>query len=161
LKNITEPQNLKGIIFLVDSASLSAGDEGLRQSAEYLHDILLLLQKRATKTTSKAPQKMPLLIAANKMDLFAAVPAAMVKNVLEKEITKVRKSKSRALLDSGIGMGEAAEDNDDWLGEMGSTDFRFEQLAEFEISVEIAGGSALGSGNVATEKWWSWIADRL
>jgi signal recognition particle receptor subunit beta len=65
LDNITSPQNLRGVIFLVDAASLSTGDESVWQTSEYLHDILLLLQKRGTGSkTSKAPKEISLLIAA-------------------------------------------------------------------------------------------------
>jgi hypothetical protein len=116
----------------------AANQEGSRQAAEYLHDTLLLLQKRVSSSkTSKIPKDIPILIAANKMDLFTANPAATVKKDLEVEITKIRTSKSKGLLDSGIGMGDAAEaeDNDDWLGEMGGTEFKFKQMEEFNISV--------------------------
>lgn len=164
LSNIADTKNLRGIIFVVDAANLSAGDEGVRQAAEYLHDTLLLLQKRLTNNkSSKAPKEIHVLIAANKMDLFTALPAAIVKSTLEKEIGKVRSSKSKGLLDSGIGTGDAAdmEESDDWLGEIGSTQFKFEQLAEFNISVDVAGGSVVAEDHADTQKWWSWIGDRL
>jgi len=164
LSNITDTTNLRGIIFVVDAANMSAGDEGVRQSAEYLHDTLLLLQKRLTNNkSSKAPKEMHVLIAANKMDLFTALPAAIVKTTLEKEIGKVRSSKSKGLLDSGIGTGDAVdmEESDDWLGETGNAQFKFEQLAEFNISVDVAGGSVVGEDRAEAQKWWSWIGDRL
>ncbi|EHK96930.1 putative Signal recognition particle receptor subunit beta [Glarea lozoyensis 74030] len=136
LDNLTNPQNLRGIIFLVDAATLSAGDEGLRQTADYLHDILLILQKRMESSSGKKPKEIPLLVAANKMDLFTALPAALVKSSLEAEITKVRTSRSKGLLDSGIGMEEDGE-KDDWLGEVGSKDFKFAQMEEFDVLVEL------------------------
>lgn len=161
LESITSPENLKGIIFLVDAATLSASDEGLRQTADYLHDVLLLLQKRTeNKKTAKALKEVPVLIAANKMDLFTALPAALVKSSLETEITKVRASRSKGLLDSGIGMDDADEDKDDWLGEMGSSDFKFSQMEEFDVSVELLGGNVLG-GTPNVNKWWRWISERL
>jgi signal recognition particle receptor subunit beta len=144
---------------LVDAATLSAGDESLRQTADYLHDILLILQKRMESTSSKKPKEIPLLIAANKMDLFTALPAALVKSSLETEITKVRTSRSKGLLDSGIGMEEDGE-KDDWLGEVGSKDFRFKQMEEFDVLVEVSGGNVAG-GEPVTEKWWRWISERL
>jgi len=164
LGNITSPQNLKGIIFLVDAASLSTGDEALRQTSEYLHDILLLLQKRMTSSkTSKATKEIPLLIAANKMDLFTALLTTQVKTTLEAEIGKVRSSRSKGLLDSGIGMGDTAEveEKDDWVGEMGSSKFEFSQMAEFNISVEVIGGSVIAADGSEVERWWSWIEQRL
>jgi len=145
----------------VDAATLSAGDEGLRQTADYLHDILLLLQKRMdNKKTAKVLKEVPVLIAANKMDLFTALPAALVKSSLEAEITKVRTSRSKGLLDSGIGMDDADEDKDDWLGEMGSSDFKFSQMEEFDVSIEVIGGNVLG-GAPTVNKWWGWVSERL
>ena len=162
LENITNPQNLKGFIFLVDAATLSAAEAGLRQTADYLHDILLLLQKRmAGGKSSKALKEVPVLIASNKMDLFTALPAALVKSTLEAEITKVRTSRSKGLLDSGIGMDGADDDKDDWLGEVGSSDFKFSQLEEFDISIEVIGGNVLGAEGPTVEKWWRWISERL
>jgi signal recognition particle receptor subunit beta len=161
LQNITNPQNLKGLIFLVDAATLSPGDESLRQTADYLHDILLILQKRASGGKAlKALKNIPVLIAANKMDLFTALPTALVKNSLEAEITKVRISRSKGLLDSGIAMGEVDEEKDDWLGEVGSTDFKFSQMEEFDISIEVLGGNVTGD-TLTVDKWWRWISDRL
>jgi signal recognition particle receptor subunit beta len=103
------------------------------------------------------------LIGANKMDLFTALPVTLVRDTLEKEITKIRSSRSKRLLDSGMGIGSNAEDeeNDEWLGELGSTGFKFAQMEEFNISVEVAGGNVLGSGNADVEKWWNWIGERL
>jgi len=161
LDNITNPQNLKGLIFLVDAATLSAGDEGLRQTADYLHDVLLILQKRTSgNKAAKALKETPILIAANKMDLFTALPAALVKSTLEIEISKVRTSRSKGLLDSGIGMDDA-EEKDDWLGEFGSTEFRFKQMEEFVIHVEVVGGNVMGGDGPTVEKWWGWVSDRL
>jgi signal recognition particle receptor subunit beta len=164
LDNIASPQNLKGVIFLVDAASLSSGDESLRQTSEYLHDILLLLQKRMTASnTSKALKEIPVLIAANKMDLFTALPAPLVKTTLETEIGKVRRSRSKGLLDSGIGMGDAAEaeDKDDWVGEVGSSEFKFSQMNEFNIDVEVIGGSITAADGSEVERWWNWVEQRL
>lgn len=161
---MAETKNLRGIVFVVDAANLSAGDQGVRQAAEYLHDTLLLLQKRVTSNkSSKPPKEIHVLVAANKTDLFTALPTAIVKSTLEKEIGKVRSSKSKGLLDSGIETSDAfdAGDNDDWLGETGTAQFKFEQLEEFNISIDVAGGYVVGENQVDVQKWWSWIGDRL
>jgi len=161
LDNITNPANLKGLIFLVDAATLSAGDEGLRQTADYLHDVLLILQKRTSgNKAAKALKEIPVLIAANKMDLFTALPAALVRSSLEMEISKVRTSRSKGLLDSGIGM-EDAEEKDDWLGEFGSTEFKFKQMEEFDIQVEVIGGNVVGGEGPTVNRWWGWVSERL
>lgn len=157
VKNIRNPQNLRGIIFLVDAATLSAGDEGLRQTADYLHDTLLALQKRNVKVL----KEISVLIAANKMDLFTALPAALVKTSLEAEVTKVRNSRSKGLLDSGVGMGDLDDEKDDWLGEVGSKEFKFSQMEEFDVTVEVSGGNVLGGEGPSVEKWWRWVSERL
>jgi hypothetical protein len=97
------------------------------------------------------------------MDLFTAQPSAIVKSLLEKEIGKVRSSRSKGLLESSIENGGDLDDmdHDDWLGETGSNQFKFEQLVEFSISIEVAGGCALGESQTDAQKWWNWIADRL
>jgi signal recognition particle receptor subunit beta len=163
LDNITNPQNLRGVIFLVDAASLPTGDESLRKTSEYLHDILLLLQKRmASAKTSKVQKELSLLIAANKMDLFTALPAALVKTTLEAEIGKVRNSRLKGLLDSGIGIGDTAEaENDDWVGEVGSGEFKFSQMEEFNIVVEVIGGSVIAANGSEVDGWWNWVEQRL
>lgn len=162
LSSITNPQNLKGLIFTVDAATLSAGDEGLRHTADYLHDVLLSLQKRMESKNKavKTLKEIPVLIAANKMDLFTALPAALVKSSLEAEITKVRNSRSKGLLDSGIGMDDDGE-KDEWLGEVGSKEFKFKQMEEFDVTVEVSGGNVTGGDGPSVEKWWGWIAGRL
>ncbi|KAH0537007.1 hypothetical protein FGG08_006179 [Glutinoglossum americanum] len=163
LDHITKPQNLKGIIFVVDSANLASGsgervDEELRVTAEYLHDILLLLQRRST--SAKVPKNMPILIAANKLDLFTALPAPLVKTTLESEITKVRSSRSMGLLDSGIGLGDPDDigAEKEWLGHGGEGRFEFAQMEEASISVEVEGGNVLGGDGPNIGKWWDWIA---
>jgi signal recognition particle receptor subunit beta len=162
LSTITQPQNLKGIIFVVDSASI-ASEEGAQEAAEYLHNLLLLLQKRITGIkSSKAPTELPVLIAANKLDLFTALPATLVKATLEKEITDVRKSRAKGLLDSGIGMGESElPEERDWLGDGGEGKFSFAQMAEVNVDVAVIGGSLQGADSVDVQKWWDWIGNRL
>lgn len=166
--SVIKPQNLKGIIFVVDAADLSignsgAGNESLRQAAEYLHDLLLLLQKRATgSTTSKGPRELPVLIAANKLDLFTALPAPLVKTALESEITKIRSSRGKGLLDSGIGMNDLdIGEEKEWLGDGGEGKFDFSQMEEVNVSVTVAGGNVLGSDGPDVQQWWDWIGSNL
>lgn len=163
--NIVKPQNLKGIIFMVDAADLSGGqgDEGLRQTAEYLHDLLLLLQTRSTKAkSSRAPQELPVLIAANKLDLFTALPPVLVKTGLESEITKIRTSRDKGLFDSGIDMNEMdAGEEKDWLGGVSDGKFEFSQMDEFNVPVTILGGNVVGFDRPDVQKWWEWIGSNL
>lgn len=168
LDSIIKPQNLKGIIFLIDAANVSTGtgglgNEGLREAAEYLHDVLLLLQRRATTSkTSRAPKEMPVLIAANKLDLFTALPAALVKTALESEITNVRSSKAKGLLDSGIGIGDAdVGEEKDWLGDGGVGKFDLSQMEQVNVPVTVLGGNVLGADGADVARWWDWIGSKL
>ncbi|KAL8806757.1 MAG: hypothetical protein Q9182_001155 [Xanthomendoza sp. 2 TL-2023] len=164
MDSISKPQNLQGVIFVVDAADLSSdAGEGARQTAEYLHDVLLQLQKRATGTkSSRAPPEMPVLIAANKMDLFTALPATLVKSTLEAELTKVRKSLSAGLLDSGVGAKDLdAPEDKDWLGEYGEGKFEFTQLEEFNVQVKVLGGNVTGAESSDVRQWWDWIGSIL
>lgn len=166
--SVIKPQNLKGIIFMLDAADISisnsgAGNEALRQAAEYLHDMLLLLQKRATSSkTSKAPKELPVLIAANKLDLFTALPAPLVKTALESEISNVRSSRTKGLLDSGIGMNNLdIGEEKEWLGDGGDGKFEFSQMDEVNVAVNVAGGNVLGADGPDVQQWWNWIASNL
>ena len=152
---------------MVDAADLSSGsasnsaNEALRQTAEYLHDVLLLLQKRVIGTTAaKGPLNLPILVAANKLDLFTALPAPLVKNALEKEISNVRTSKTKGLLDSGVGMNDM-QDERDWLGDGGNEQFTFSQMDEVNVSVQVLGGNVTGTDGPDVKQWWDWIGSNL
>lgn len=159
VEKLERSEKLKAVVFMVDAGALSE-QETLAPTAAYLYDVLLWLQKKATLKT-KAKASIPIMIAANKMDLFTALPAALVKTNLEAEITRIRASKSKGLLDSGVGVDEiGSEDQDSWLGEYGSEKFTFSQLQEFDIDVEVLAGNVSGDGPGA-QKWWWWIAQRI
>ncbi|KAI1633122.1 signal recognition particle receptor beta subunit [Biscogniauxia mediterranea] len=153
---------LKGVVFVVDAAALD--DDALSDAAAYLYDVLLALQRRAGAAgrSARRPDAVPLLIAANKNDLFTALPAALVKSSLEAELGRIRRSRSKGLLDSGVGVddddGVGSEEQDGWLGEYGSDKFSFAQMREFDIDVQVLGGSVL-EGKV--DKWWDWIAEHI
>jgi len=152
---------LRAVVFVVDGGAL-AEPEGVAAAASYLYDVLLFLQKRAgSGRGSKAPPAVPVLIAANKADLFTALPAALVRSSLEAELARIRTSRSRGLLDSGVGADDVdAAQGDGWLGEYGAEKFSFAQMLEFDVEVDIAAGNVTGDGPGA-DKWWSWIADKI
>ncbi|KAM7183242.1 signal recognition particle receptor subunit beta [Naviculisporaceae sp. PSN 640] len=168
----TDSNKLKAAIFVVDAAGLSddtsssGNDTSLSSTASYLYDVLLTLQKRATSAKgSKAPPSIPVLIAANKLDLFTALPAALVKSNLEAELGRIRTTRSKGLLDSGVGVdddiaGGNGDEESEWLGEYGSEKFSFKQMLEFDIEVDVIGGSVTGDGPGA-DKWWRWIAEKV
>lgn len=160
---------LKALIFLVDAAALSDPDSGaLAATASYLYDVLLALQQRFHRRSgSRAPASVPVLVAANKADLFTALPAALVRSQLEAELGRIRKSRSKGLLDSGVGAddvdaagGAGGEEADGWLGGYGTEKFSFKEMMEFDVEVEVLGGNVLGEGPGA-EKWWKWIGERV
>ena len=153
---------------MVDAADISMGSSGtgseaLRLTAEYLHDVLVLLQKRSTSSrTSKAPKELPVLIAANKLDLFTALPAPLVKTALELEISNVRSSRTKGLLDSGIGINDIdAGEEKEWLGDGGDGNFEFSQMDEVNVAVSVLGGNVLGADGPDVKQWWDWIASNL
>lgn len=160
-------QKLKAIVFVVDASALGEQDV-LAPTASYLYDVLLTLQKRAATDSAAANpnanknlKPVPVLIAANKMDLFTALPSTLVKVNLEAELTRIRQSKSKGLLDSGVGIDDVgSEEQDSWLGEYGSDKFQFKQMQEFDIDVDVLPGNVTGDGP-GVDKWWWWIAQRV
>ncbi|KAL9043693.1 MAG: hypothetical protein Q9214_003127 [Letrouitia sp. 1 TL-2023] len=163
--SLPKPRNLHGIVFMVDAADLSSigGDasEGLRQAAEYLHDVLLTLQKRKTNSkTSTAPNEMPLLVMANKSDLFSALPVPLVKKALETEITKIRSSRGKGLLDSGTA-DVNVEENRECLGDGGEGKFEFSQMEEVNVPVKIVGGNVTGPDGSDVRQLWEWFGSIL
>lgn len=148
---------LRGILYVLDAAAL---DDSLADAATYLYDILLALQRRAgSGSSSRPPNAVHVLVAANKLDLFTALPASLVRSNLEAELARIRRSRSKGLLDSGVGVDEiGSEEQDNWLGAYGSEKFTFAQMREFDIEVDVLGGSVL-EGNV--DKWWDWISTRI
>ncbi|KAI0486676.1 signal recognition particle receptor beta subunit-domain-containing protein [Xylaria cf. heliscus] len=152
-----DPASLRGVVYVLDAAAL---EDALADAATYLYDVLLALQKRAgAGRTSRSPNAVHVLVAANKLDLFTALPASLVRSNLEAELGRIRLSRSKGLLDSGVGTDEVgSEEQDSWLGAYGSEKFTFGQMREFDIEVDVIGGSVL-EGNI--DKWWEWIAGRI
>lgn len=158
--------SLQGLIYVVDSAAV-ASSTGLTEAAEYLHDVLLVLQKRNTQSkTSKGPKSINVLVAANKQDVFSSLPVGLVKSKLEEEIGRFRATKSKGLMDSGAGGSDEADEEAEWLGEYGAKEFKFAQLEEFGVEVAVVGGSVQGEGDEEKEKgkiegWWRWVGENL
>ncbi|KAG5982003.1 hypothetical protein E4U55_002417 [Claviceps digitariae] len=171
---LSRAEKLKGVVFMVDAAALGeresdrdggAGGGGLAATAAYLYDVLLHLQQRRRAASDKGSKGnaavVPVLVAANKMDLFTALPANLVKAQLESELSRIRASRSKGLLDSGVGVDEiGSEEQDAWLGEYGSEKFTFQQMMEFDIEVEVLGGSVT-TDEADVDKWWWWMSSRV
>lgn len=158
---------LRGVIFMVDTAALTEEDT-LRDTASYLHDVLLALQKRALKkgkSSAKVASEIPVLVAANKQDLFTALPPGSVREKLETEIDRIRKSKSKGLMNASE--DTTVEDEDDTLGSIDAQDtFSFKLLEdEVGVKVDVVGGAVKGDeeGNIGAgvRRWEEWIGQCL
>ena len=157
---LTAEQSLRGLIFVVDAAALSSA-AGLTEAAMYLHDMLLALQKRhTTAKSSKGPSSIPVLIAANKLDLFTALPAQLVRSRLQDEITNIRATRAKGLLDSAANAEDGHDDEREWLGDGGEGAFDFKQMEEAEIEVAVLGGNVTGD-KAHVDAWWNWIAQYM
>ncbi|CAI6337444.1 unnamed protein product [Periconia digitata] len=163
---LNDTLGLCGIIFVVDAAYISE-DPGLVETSEYLHDTLLALQKRAASSSKsgREAKELPVLIAANKLDLFTALPPHLAKLQLEKAISRVRRSRAKGLKNSGATLSEGddggADEESEWLGEWGEGEFEFTQLEEVGVTVSVAGGNLVGGEKVDVDAWWEWVAERL
>jgi signal recognition particle receptor subunit beta len=150
---------LKGVIFVVDSSVLSSNDSSLaRDTALYLHDVFLTLQRR---TAAKSKAKVSVLIAANKQDLFTALPAGAVQERLQTEIERVRISKSKGL--SQVGKDAEAENEEEPLGGGGEEKFTFKLMAEeYAIDIDVVGGAVRGDeAGKGVRRWEEWIGSCL
>lgn len=123
---------IRGVIFVLDSSLTD-----VRGTAEYLYETLLALQISAAATGTSAPKR--LLVACNKSDVFTALPASKIQKLLEEEITKMRVSRAKGILDvEDDGEGDMERE---WLGEGGEGPFEFKGMQEAGVEVEVKGGS--------------------
>lgn len=167
----------KGIIFVVDSTALSSSttdgepNKSLSETAEHLHDTLLILQRRfANASSAKMRDDTPFLIAANKLDLFTSLPENVVKATLENEITKIRNTRAKGLLSVGtVGKGEGLgsteeeepDEEKDVLGGTSEGKFVFDQMREWNLEVVCKGGNVVGDEGPGVDGWWEWIAKQI
>jgi len=162
LSQLQDP-SIRGVIFVVDAAVLDSSDSSAsHDTATYLHDTLLALQRRKTgKGSSRATTDIPVLIAANKQDLFTALPAGAVKDRLQTEIERVRKSRSKGL--TAIGQEPDMDAEEDVLGGGGEEQFSFQLMQEeYGIDVDILGGAVRGEeAGKGVRRWEEWIGSCL
>lgn len=142
---------------MVDTAAL-VDEATLRDTATYLHDVLLVLQKR-TLNKGKSSAKVGVLVAANKQDLFTALPPGSVREKLEREIDRIRKSKTKGLMDAA----EMDTEEDEILGNDGAQDvFSFKLLEEeVGVKVDVVGGAVKGDAQEESgegvRRWEEWL----
>lgn len=165
LRSKKEKSAIRGIIYVLDAASIAEGDESLRDAAGYLHDVLLLLQRTVLnrgKFSSKAGNAVSVLVAANKQDLFTSLPPGSVRDKLEAEIDRIRKSRKRGLMNASVGTGINDDEEDVLGGDDAQGVFTFNLLEEeVGIKVEVVGGAVKGESEADTgagvRKWEEWI----
>ena len=162
---------LSGIIFVLDASALDSPSY-LSDAAGYLHDTLLaLLRRRRLKTLSKQikNKSIPILVAANKQDLFTALPQGSVRERLQQEIDRLRDSRRRGVVgveekdEAGLG---ADEDDFEMLGSGGEQKFTFAALEDEDdgpgLRIEVLGGSVRGEeAGKGVRRWQEWIGDCL
>ena len=158
----------RNIIFVVDAADLSAGSPGLRDAAEYLYDVLLAVQKAYESATTSRSREMHVLVAANKMDLFTALPTEVVKKSLERELNTLRETRAKGISavgtvgkGEGLGGGEDEDEDKDVLGGMGSGSFSFASMQEFDCQVDVVCGNVSSGDGPGVDGWWEWIANQM
>jgi len=159
LSQVSNPA-LRGVIYVVDASVLDSSDSTTsRDTAAYLHDTLLALQRRATGK-SKTKTKIPVLVAANKQDLFTALPTGAVKARLQSEIERVRVSRSKGLTTVGE---EPEADAEDVLGGGGEEKFSFKLMSEeYNINIDVLGGAVKGEeAGKGVRRWEEWIGSCL
>lgn len=130
----TFSSSTRALVFMVDSNTVS---KQIRDVAECLHSIL------AQKIISK--NSPPLLILCNKQDADLAKGSPAVQNLLEKEIEKVRKTRSNQL--AGI---EGEDSGVVYIGKEGKT-FEFKDLP---ADVQFEESSALDQKTLAGVRNW-------
>lgn len=155
--------NARGIIYMLDAATLSE-NEFLADAAAYLYNVLLHLQHRAA--ISKKKPNISVLVAANKTDLFTALPAGAVKEKLETEIERIRQSKRRGLLDASANPAADDEGSEVLGGDSGQGQFGFKLLEEEAgVTVDVLGGSVNTDDETnpasGVLRWEEWIASCL
>ena len=161
LDRLANPESIHGVIYCVDASNLSTEGGGIQEAASYLYTVLLELQKHYGKAHKPGARRLPLLIAANKMDLFTALPLTKVQSDLETELTRLRASVSRGLLDSAVRETTDSASEHGWLGDGGSTDFDFSQLHELNIATSVIGGSASGESGHTVSQWRDWVKHNI
>lgn len=170
LSSMADPKAKKGaprgVIFMVDAGTIMDETE-LRDTASYLHDVLLFLQKRLASSRTSVFRKLPdipVLVAANKQDLFTALPANSVKERLETEIEKIRQSKRKGLLSADVSAGD--DEQDILGGDEGNERFTFKLLEEESgVRVTVVGGSVKSNNDAdigaGVRQWEDWIGSCL
>lgn len=139
LKLIAET-NLKAVVFVIDAAD---GLETIKESARLLISVLEISESSL----------IPVLIAANKFDLFSAVSVPKIKALLEQEISGLRDTRQQTV--------PSSENDGNWDGnekEFLGVDGKKFEFDDLESEVDVRDGS-VRTGR--TQKWDSWLEQVL
>ncbi|KAK9481118.1 signal recognition particle receptor beta subunit-domain-containing protein [Lipomyces japonicus] len=138
----------KGVVFVIDAGAVSR-PEKLREAAEYLYDVLQI--------TEKTRGGIDILVAANKSELFTAVPAKRLRSLFETELDKIRKSRAKSVGKVGgekQGQNENEEvDDAEWPGDHDKQ----LKLEDLESEITVIDGSV---ARVNTDGWIRWMEER-
>jgi len=116
LRQSLATQSPRGVIFMIDSASVKSD---LNAVANMVYSTLLTL-----------PKPVHVLFVANKSDLFTALPVGKVRELLEREISSLKKTRD-----------DVMSDEDEERVTLGGDDFKFEELEDERVHVEWTRGS--------------------
>lgn len=139
----------------------------MADTAGYFYDVLMVLQEKAEAARAKKKgMAVPVLVAANKQDLFAAIPAELVKEKLEAEIDRVRRTRSRGIVDANVNPSAFDKEEAMLAGDNEAGKFTFDALEmETDVKVDVIGGTLRSEdGNDKTagvREWEHWIAGCL
>jgi signal recognition particle receptor subunit beta len=115
LRHSLSTQSPRGVILVIDSTSIN---KDLNSVANKVYSTLLAL-----------PRPIHVLIVANKCDLFTALPVNKVRELLESEISSLKKTRDDSL------------DEDEERTSLGNVVFNFDELEDEGVVVEWASGS--------------------
>ena len=132
LRQSLSAQPPRGVILLIDSAGIN---KDLNSVANMVYSTLLAL-----------PRPIHVLIVANKSDLFTALPVTKVRELLESEISSLKKTRDDSF------------DEDEERISLGNTEFKFDELENEGVVVEWTRGS-IESRQVAGIL--EWISKRI
>ncbi|KAK9466631.1 signal recognition particle receptor beta subunit-domain-containing protein [Lipomyces arxii] len=141
LDTSTTARTMHGIVFVVDASAMSR-PEKLREAAEYLGAIL--------RKTNRRRGGADILVAANKSELFTAVPAKRLKTLMENELDKLAKSKANSVM--GVDADTGVDDDEYMQLQIG--EFKFEAC---ESEVTFLDGS-IETGKI--ESWLEWMTEK-
>lgn len=115
LKQSLSTHSPRGVIILIDAATIK---QDVNAVANMVYSTLLAL-----------PKPVHVLIVANKSDLFTALPVRNVRELLEGEITSVKRTRDNSV------------DEDEERIALGGAEFQFEELESDGVLVEWTQGS--------------------